>query len=181
MNPRPGNHRVGNVPDAGSSRSGSKAPQQVSDYWQAKAEKDFVGNHPISRALTRPGNRPKKQEREAKKSRPRSQLRKPAASAISSLIRSSMARPSIARMPKCPGISSIWAEFVACCAPRNSETSSTPVSSGVVSLRGSYLLVSLETLAAFRDVAPDLVPDLKATEPEDDGSHYPPVPDDLIW
>jgi uncharacterized protein YaiL (DUF2058 family) len=52
---------------------------------------------------------------------------------------------------------------------------------GVVSLRGSCLLVSLETLAAFRDVAPDLVPDLTPKEPEDDGSDYPPVPDDLIW
>ena len=52
---------------------------------------------------------------------------------------------------------------------------------GVVSLRGSYLLVSLETLAAFRALAPDLVPDLSPKEPEDDGSDYPPVPDDLVW
>ncbi len=52
---------------------------------------------------------------------------------------------------------------------------------GVVNLRGSYLLVSLDTLAAYRAIAPDLVPDLNASEPEDDGSHYPPVPDDLIW
>ncbi len=52
---------------------------------------------------------------------------------------------------------------------------------GVVSLRGSYLLVSLETLAAFAEIAPDLVPDLSPKEPEDDGSDYPPVPDDLIW
>ncbi len=52
---------------------------------------------------------------------------------------------------------------------------------GVVSLRGSYLLVTLDTLAAFRAVAPDLVPDLTPREPEDDGSDYPPVPDDLIW
>lgn len=52
---------------------------------------------------------------------------------------------------------------------------------GVVSLRGSYLLVSLETLAAFAEIAPDLVPDLTPKEPEDDGSDYPPVPDDLIW
>ncbi len=52
---------------------------------------------------------------------------------------------------------------------------------GVVSLRGSYLLVSLETQAAFKEIAPDLVPDLTPKEPEDDGSDYPPVPDDLIW
>ncbi|MFP4208786.1 MAG: DUF2058 domain-containing protein [Wenzhouxiangella sp.] len=52
---------------------------------------------------------------------------------------------------------------------------------GVVSLRGSYLLVSLETLAAFAAIAPDLVPDLTPKEPEDDGSDYPPVPDDLVW
>ncbi len=53
---------------------------------------------------------------------------------------------------------------------------------GVVNLRGSYLLVSLETLEKYREIAPDLVPDLAGKdEPEDDGSHYPPVPDDLIW
>ncbi len=52
---------------------------------------------------------------------------------------------------------------------------------GVVNLRGSYLLVSLETLEKYRAIAPDLVPDLSGVEPEDDGSHYPPVPDDLIW
>jgi uncharacterized protein len=53
---------------------------------------------------------------------------------------------------------------------------------GVVNLRGSYLLVSMETLTRYRDIAPDLVPDLAGKdEPEDDGSHYPPVPDDLIW
>lgn len=53
---------------------------------------------------------------------------------------------------------------------------------GVVNLRGSYLLVSLETLEKYRKIAPDLVPDLEGRdEPEDDGSHYPPVPDDLIW
>ncbi len=51
----------------------------------------------------------------------------------------------------------------------------------VVSLRGSYLLVSPETRDAFGQIAPDLVPDLSPTEPEDDGSDYPPVPDDLIW
>ncbi len=53
---------------------------------------------------------------------------------------------------------------------------------GVVNLRGSYLLVALETLHQYRELAPDLVPDLAGKdEPEDDGSHYPPVPDDLIW
>lgn len=52
----------------------------------------------------------------------------------------------------------------------------------VVNLRGSYLLVSLETLEKYREIAPDLVPSLEGRdEPEDDGSHYPPVPDDLIW
>lgn len=52
---------------------------------------------------------------------------------------------------------------------------------GVVSLRGSYLLVRLETLAAFAAIAPDLAPDLTPKEPEDDGSNYPQVPDDLVW
>ncbi|WP_376696545.1 DUF2058 domain-containing protein [Wenzhouxiangella sp. EGI_FJ10305] len=53
---------------------------------------------------------------------------------------------------------------------------------GVVNLRGSYLLVSLDTLEKYRAVAPDLVPSLEGRdEPEDDGSHYPPVPDDLVW
>jgi uncharacterized protein YaiL (DUF2058 family) len=52
---------------------------------------------------------------------------------------------------------------------------------GVVNLRGTYILVSLETLTQYRTLAPDLVPDLAPKEPEDDGSHYPPVPDDLIW
>jgi len=53
---------------------------------------------------------------------------------------------------------------------------------GVVNLRGSYLLVSLETLEKYREIAPDLVPGLEGREePDDDGSHYPPVPDDLVW
>lgn len=53
---------------------------------------------------------------------------------------------------------------------------------GVVNLRGSYLLVSIETLEKYREIAPDLVPNLAGKdEPDDDGSHYPPVPDDLIW
>ncbi|AKS42317.1 DUF2058 domain-containing protein [Wenzhouxiangella marina] len=52
---------------------------------------------------------------------------------------------------------------------------------GVVNLRGSYLLIDLDTLSAYREIAEDLVPDLSPKEPEDDGSHYPPVPDDLIW
>ncbi len=53
---------------------------------------------------------------------------------------------------------------------------------GVVNLRGSYLLVSPDTLEKYRQTAPDLVPELAGrTEPDDDGSHYPPVPDDLVW
>lgn len=53
---------------------------------------------------------------------------------------------------------------------------------GVVNLRGSYLLVSTDTLDKYREIASDLVPNLAGkSEPEDDGSHYPPVPDDLIW
>lgn len=52
---------------------------------------------------------------------------------------------------------------------------------GLVSLRGSYLLLSLDNQARVRAIAPDLVPDLSPKEPEDDGSDYPPVPDDLIW
>lgn len=53
---------------------------------------------------------------------------------------------------------------------------------GVVNLRGSYLLVLPETLEKYREVAPDLVPSLEGREePADDGSHYPPVPDDLVW
>lgn len=53
---------------------------------------------------------------------------------------------------------------------------------GVVNLRGSYLLVALDILEKYREVAPDLVPNLEGrAEPEDDGSHYPPVPDDLVW
>lgn len=52
---------------------------------------------------------------------------------------------------------------------------------GVVNLRGCYLLLDPDTLVAYRELAPDLVPDLSPKEPEDDGSHYPPVPDDLIW
>jgi len=52
---------------------------------------------------------------------------------------------------------------------------------GLVALRGSYLLVTTETLKSFAEVAPDLVPDLTPKEPEDDGSDYPPVPDDLVW
>lgn len=53
---------------------------------------------------------------------------------------------------------------------------------GVVSLRGSYLIVAPDVLAQYRDLAPDLVPDLTGTEPdapEDDD--YPPVPDDVTW
>lgn len=51
----------------------------------------------------------------------------------------------------------------------------------VVCLRGSYLLVPLEISRSFAELAPELVPDLSGSEPEDDGSDYPPVPDDLVW
>lgn len=53
---------------------------------------------------------------------------------------------------------------------------------GVVNLRGSYLLVDLDTLARYQEAASDLVPELSGrNEPDDDGSHYPAVPDDLVW
>jgi len=52
----------------------------------------------------------------------------------------------------------------------------------VVALRGSYLLVGLDVVCRYRELAPDLVPELVGrSEPEDDGSDYPPVPDDLVW
>lgn len=51
---------------------------------------------------------------------------------------------------------------------------------GIVSLRGHYLIVDPDTLGQFRDIAPDLVPDLTGAEPEDTGD-YPPVPDELTW
>lgn len=53
---------------------------------------------------------------------------------------------------------------------------------GVVNLRGGYFIVEPEVAAKWREVAPDLVPDLTGAEPdavEDD--EYPPVPDDLSW
>lgn len=53
---------------------------------------------------------------------------------------------------------------------------------GVVSLRGGYLIVDPETLGAYAELAPDLVPDLSGKEPEaEEGGDYPPVPDDLTW
>lgn len=54
---------------------------------------------------------------------------------------------------------------------------------GVVSLRGSYLIVAPDVLAAYRDLAPDLVPDLTGKEPDAPGEEddYPPVPDDVTW
>lgn len=52
---------------------------------------------------------------------------------------------------------------------------------GVVSLRGRYIIVSPEVLSAYRDLAPDLVPDLTGSEPEAPDDDYPPVPDDLTW
>lgn len=51
---------------------------------------------------------------------------------------------------------------------------------GIVSLRGRYLVVAPEIVAQYRELAPDLVPDLAGAEPEDPGD-YPPVPDDLAW
>ncbi len=51
---------------------------------------------------------------------------------------------------------------------------------GIVSLRGRYLIVAPDIVAQYRDLAPDLVPDLAGAEPEDPGD-YPPVPDDLAW
>ena len=54
---------------------------------------------------------------------------------------------------------------------------------GVVSLRGSYMIVAPDVLAAYRDLAPDLVPDLTGKEPDapDGDEDYPPVPDDVTW
>lgn len=53
---------------------------------------------------------------------------------------------------------------------------------GVVSLRGRYLIVVPSVLERYRELAPDLVPDLSGAEPEEDASgEYPPVPDDLTW
>lgn len=52
---------------------------------------------------------------------------------------------------------------------------------GIVSLRGRYLIVAPETLEKYRAVAPDLVPDLSAKEPEQAEGDYPPVPDDITW
>lgn len=52
---------------------------------------------------------------------------------------------------------------------------------GVVSLRGRYIIVSPDVLAAYREIAPDLVPDLTGKEPEAPDDDYPPVPDDLTW
>lgn len=53
---------------------------------------------------------------------------------------------------------------------------------GVVNLRGRYLVVDPETLAAYQEKAPDLVPDLGGKEPDaPEGDDYPPVPDDIDW
>nr|WP_240955893.1 DUF2058 family protein [Wenzhouxiangella sp. XN79A] len=52
---------------------------------------------------------------------------------------------------------------------------------GVVSLRGRYLIVAPDVLAAYRELAPDLVPDLTGKEPDAPDDDYPPVPDDLTW
>lgn len=51
---------------------------------------------------------------------------------------------------------------------------------GIVNLRGRYWIVEPEVVAKWKEVAPDLVPDLTAKEP-DEPDGYPPVPDDLTW
>jgi len=68
---------------------------------------------------------------------------------------------------------------VLCSAEQREQLNNQKI--GVVNLRGSYLLLDLVTLDAYQAIAPDLVPDLSPKEPDDDGSHYPQVPDDLIW
>jgi len=68
---------------------------------------------------------------------------------------------------------------VLCSAEQREQLNNQKI--GVVNLRGSYLLLDLVTLDAYQAIAPDLVPDLSPKEPDDDGSHYPEVPDDLIW
>ena len=55
---------------------------------------------------------------------------------------------------------------------------------GIVNLRGAYLIVENDVLARYKDMAPDLVPDLRGAEPEANEAEqedYPPVPDDLTW
>ena len=54
---------------------------------------------------------------------------------------------------------------------------------GLVNLRGRYLIVELDVLEQYRQVAEDLVPDLTGAEPEDESESgdYPPVPDDITW
>jgi uncharacterized protein YaiL (DUF2058 family) len=52
---------------------------------------------------------------------------------------------------------------------------------GVVSLRGRYLIVAPDVLEAYKELAPDLVPDLSGREPEAPDDDYPPVPDDVTW
>ncbi len=54
---------------------------------------------------------------------------------------------------------------------------------GVVGLRGRYLIVDGGILEAWRQIAPDLVPDLTGAEPAagEAGDEYPAVPDDLVW
>ena len=49
----------------------------------------------------------------------------------------------------------------------------------VVGLRGRYLIVDAATGEAYREKAPDLVPDLGGAEPDGEEGDYPPVPDDV--
>ncbi len=166
-------------PDAGISRSGSKAQGKPRSAGKKKSKKGSSESSDLARAY-QARQQAEKQEREAKKQakvaaqearRKRNQL-------LDQVIEGNTLNRKDAEMPR-------YFEHLGrirrvLCSPEQRDQLNAG-KLGVVNLRGSYLLVSLETLAAYRDIAPDLVPDLKATEPEDDGSHYPPVPDDLIW
>ena len=68
---------------------------------------------------------------------------------------------------------------VLCTAEQREQINSGAL--GVVSLRGRYLIVDPEVLAAYRALAPDLVPDLTGREPDAPDDDYPPVPDDVTW
>lgn len=70
---------------------------------------------------------------------------------------------------------------VLCTRPQRDAINSGDL--GIVNLRGRYLIVEPEVLSRYRALAEDLVPDLSGTEPEgaEDGTDYPPVPDDLTW
>lgn len=66
------------------------------------------------------------------------------------------------------------------CTPEQREQINTG-KLGVVSLRGRYLIVALDVLHAYRELAPDLTPDLTGSEPDAPDDDYPPVPDDVTW